>query len=197
MFTRIQYEVVTWNQIYEMLLNQAEKIRRQAYKPDIIVAISRGGIVPARILSDLLETSNIEIIQIEFYSGIAKTICEPLLKQPLHMLITGQKTLLVDDISDTGRSLQLAKTHLQQQGAAEIKTAALYTKLQSVSKPDYTEKQTSRWIVFPWDTKETVIKIIQNQEGKRAGAREIAKLVRAGLPKHLAEKFLQEMQKEG
>jgi hypothetical protein len=176
-----------------MLINQAEKIRSDGYKPDIIVGISRGGIVPARILSDLLEVSDIEIIQIEFYSGIAKTICEPILKHPLQKLISGKKTLLVDDVSDSGKSLQLALTHLQQQGAAEIKTATLYTKPQSITKPDYTEKQTSRWIVFPWDAKETVRKIIQSQDGKRAGAREIAKLVRAGLPKQLAEKFLQEL----
>jgi uncharacterized protein len=193
-FAHTQFEVATWNQIYDMLLNQAEKIYSEGYKPDLIVGISRGGIVPARILSDLIETPNIEIIQIEFYSGIAKTTSEPILKHPLRGLVSGKKTLLVDDVSDSGKSLKLAKNHLQQQGAAEIKTATLYTKPQSITKPDFAEKQTSRWIVFPWDVKETVREISQSQKGKRAGAREIAELVRAGLPKQLAEKFLQDMQ---
>jgi hypoxanthine phosphoribosyltransferase len=100
---------------------------------------------------------------------------------------------LVDDVSDTGKSLQLAKNHLQQQDAKEIKTATLYAKPQTITKPDYCEKQTSHWIVFPWDAKETVRKIIQKQEGKRATSKEIAKLVKAGLPKQLAEKFLKDM----
>jgi uncharacterized protein len=189
-----QYEVPTWNQIYDMLLDQAQKIQGDGYKPDIIIGIARGGIVSARILSDLLEVPDLATIQIEYYADIAQTKQEPILKQGLSTPLTGKKTLLVDDISDSGKSLQLAKNHLQQQGAKEIKTATLYAKPQTITKPDYYEKQTSHWIVFPWDAKETVREIIQKKEGKRATSKEIAKLVRAGLPKQLAEKFLKDMQ---
>ena len=194
MSANTQYEVPTWNQIYDMLLDQAQKIQGDGYKPDIIIGIARGGLVPARILSDLLETPELAIIQIEYYVSIAQPRQEPILKQGISTPLTGKKTLLVDDISDTGKSLQLAKNHLQQQGAKEIKTATLYAKPQTITKPDYYEKQTSHWIVFPWDAKETVRKIIQKHEGKRATSKEIAKLVRAGLPKQLAEKFLKDMQ---
>jgi hypoxanthine phosphoribosyltransferase len=189
-----QYEVPTWNQIYDMLLNQTQKIHSDNYKPDIIIGIARGGLIPARILSDLLETPELATIQIEFYIDIAQTKQEPTLKQSLTTQITNKKTLLVDDISDTGKSLQLAKNHLTQQGAKEIKTVTLYAKPQTITKPDYYEKQTSKWLVFPWDAKETVRKIIQKQEGKRTTNKEIAKLVKAGLPKQLAEKFLKDMQ---
>jgi hypoxanthine phosphoribosyltransferase len=188
-----QYEVATWNQIYDMLLDLANKIQGDGYKPDVIIGIARGGLVPARILSDVLETPELAIIQIEYYVSIAQTRQEPILKRSLHTQITDKKALLVDDVSDTGKSLQLAKNHLQQQGAKEIKTATLYAKPQTITKPDYCEKQTSHWIVFPWDAKETVRKIIQKQEGKRATSKEIAKLVKAGLPKQLAEKFLKDM----
>ena len=194
MAANTQYEVATWNQIYDMLLDLANKIQGDGYKPDVIIGIARGGLVTARILSDLLETPELAIIQIEYYVSIAQPRQEPILKQGLSTPLTGKKTLLVDDISDTGKSLQLAKNHLQQQGAKEIKTATLYAKPQTITKPDYYEKQTSHWIVFPWDAKETVRKIIQKHEGKRATSKEIAKLVRAGLPKQLAEKFLKDMQ---
>jgi len=188
-----QYEVATWNQIYDMLLDLANKIQGDGYKPDVIIGIARGGLVPARILSDVLETPELAIIQIEYYVSIAQTRQEPILKRSLLTQITEKKALLVDDVSDTGKSLQLAKNHLQQQDAKEIKTATLYAKPQTITKPDYYEKQTSHWIVFPWDAKETVRKIIQKQEGKRATSKEIAKLVKAGLPKQLAEKFLKDM----
>jgi hypoxanthine phosphoribosyltransferase len=189
-----QYEVPTWNQIYDMLLDLANKIQGDGYKPDVIIGIARGGLVPARILSDFLETPELAIIQIEYYVSNAQTRQEPILKRSLHTQITDKKALLVDDVSDTGKSLQLAKNHLQQQDAKEIKTATLYAKPETITKPDYCEKQTSHWIVFPWDAKETVRKIIQKQEGKRATNTEIAKLVKAGLPKQLAEKFLKDMQ---
>ena len=71
--TNIQFEVPTWNQLYTMLLYQTKKIQADGYKPDIIVGIARGGIVPARILSDLLETKDLTTIQIEYYKGINQT----------------------------------------------------------------------------------------------------------------------------
>ncbi len=192
--TDIQYEAPTWNQIYAMLLSQAQKIQTDGYKPDIIVGIARGGIVPARILSDLLEMEGYTTIQIEYYNSINQTKDEPSLKQCLNVQLTGKTTLLVDDVSDRGSSLQLAKKHLKQNGAKKIKIATLYAKPTSTIKPDYYEKQTSNWIVFPWDIKETVRKIIEKHRDKSAADKEVSKLVKAGLSKQLAEKFLKEMQ---
>jgi hypothetical protein len=193
MATNIEYEVPTWNQIYDMLLSQTQKIQSQNYKPDIIIAIAKGGLIPARTLTDLLETQELGYIHIEFYKEINRTRQEPTLKQNLTIQVLGKKTLLVDDIADTGRSLNLAKTYLQQQGACQIKTATLYKKPQSSTTPDFYEKQTASWVVFPWDTKETLRKIIQRQHGKRRLNHEVAKLVKAGLPKQLAEKLLKAM----
>jgi hypoxanthine phosphoribosyltransferase len=189
----IEYEVPTWNQIYEMLLGQAQKILIQNYLPDTVIGISRGGIIPARILADLLETSEFATIQIKFYVDINQTKAEPTLKQPLTTNMASKKVLLVDDIADSGESLKLAKTHLQQQGASEVKTATLYQKPQSITTPDFYEKQTTNWVIFPWDTKETLRKIIQKSQGKRTLNQEVAKLVKAGLPKQLAEKLLKDM----
>ena len=193
-YSETKYEIPTWNQIYDMLLHQAQRIQADGYKPDIVIGIARGGIVPSRILSDLLEIKALATIQIEYYDGINLTRQEPVLKQCLNMPLFETKTLLIDDISDSGSSLQLAKKHLQQQGAKETKIATLYAKPSTATKPDYYEKLTSNWIVFPWDTKETVRKIIEKQEGKRAAAKEIAKLVKAGLPKQLVKKFLHDME---
>jgi len=191
-----QYEIPSWNQIYEMLLNQALKIHRDFYKPDIIVGIARGGLVPSRILADLLETRDFAIITIEYYVGIGQRSREPVLKQCLHTQLTGKKVLLVDDVSDGGKSLQLAKNHLEQQGAAEIKIATIYCKPGTITKPDYFEKETSCWIVFPWEARETLRRIMQKAGSEEATGLEIAKLVKAGLPEHLAERVLKDYMKE-
>jgi len=188
-----QYEVPTWSEIYEMLLHLSQKIRANGFKADLIIGITRGGLVPARILSDLIETQSFSNIQIEYYQGINQTKKEPILKQCLTIRLTDKRILLVDDISDSGRSLQIAKKHLQQMGAKEIKIATLYAKAASITKPDYCEKLTNKWIVFPWDAKETVRKILEKNEGKSSIDSEISYLVKAGLPKHLVEKFLEEM----
>jgi len=186
----IEYEVPTWNQIYDMLLDQAQKIQKQQYQPDIIIAIAKGGVIPAQILSDLIETTQPSTIQIEFYQNIVQPKSEPTLKKPLSTSIKGKKILLVDDISDTGKTLKFAQTYLQEQGTTEIRTATLYFKSQSITKPDFYEKKTNNWVIFPWEIKETLRKITQKSVGKRAANQEIRKLVKAGLPKQLIEKLL-------
>ena len=189
----IEYDVPTWNQIYEMLLCQAQEILAQGFRPDIVVGIARGGLIPARIIADLLETSEFATIQIEFYVGINQTKAEPTLKHPTTTRLADKRVLLVDDIADSGESLKLAETYLQQQGTSEVKTATLYLKTKSITTPDFYEKQTTNWVMFPWDTKETLRKIIQKTQGKRFLNQEVVKLVNAGLPKQLAEKLLKDM----
>jgi len=189
----VEYEVPTWNQIYDMLLSQTRKIQINDYKPEVIIGVARGGLVPARILSDLLEITQLGFLQIEFYQNINKSKDQPTLRQSLTVQVTGKKTLIVDDIADTGESLKLANVHIKNLGASEIKNATLYQKPKSTITPDFFEKQTLNWVVFPWDTKETLRKIIERQLSKRILNQEVAKLVKAGLPNHLAEKLLKDM----
>jgi len=193
---RAKFEVPTWNKIYDMLLSQAEKIRQSGFKPDIVIGIARGGWIPARVLSDLLEIPNLATLRVEFYLGVAETRNEPVLIQGVSAVVTGKKTLIVDDVADTGKSLQLAREHVLQQGAVEIRTATVYRKPWSIIKPDYYETETSCWVVFPWETKETIKKIVEKHGDKNAIDVETAKLVKAGLPKQLAERFLKEVFEE-
>ncbi len=193
MKTNLEYEAPTWNRTYKMLLTLADKIRRSGFKPDVIVGISRGGWVPARILSDLLENPNLANIRVEFYRDVAKTGRKPVLTQGVSADVKGKRCLIADDIADSGKTLALVKAELLKQGAEETKIATLYWKPWSKTKPDFYEKQTERWVVFPWEAKET-IRRIKNRHGGNAATfeNEIAKLVNAGLPKPLAVRFLKE-----
>lgn len=193
MTNNTEYEVPTWNQIYDMLIDQAQEIKQISFKPDIIIGISRGGLVPARILTDLLETPQSTTIGIEFYVGIAQRGLQPILKQPLVIPVDGKRVLLIDDISDSGQSLKLAKNYLLEKRASEVRVATLYVRTSSLVKPDFFEKESDCWIVFPWEIKETLRKVMEKYKGKRAVNQEIAKLVKAGLPKQLVEKALKTM----
>ena len=193
----LEFEVPTWNQIYNMLLNLAEKIRKSGFKPDIIVGVSRGGWPPARVLSDLLGNPNLANVKAEFYLGVAETKEEPVLTQPVSMEVADKRVLVVDEIADTGKSLRLVKEHIIEQGATEVKIATVYYKPWSVIKPDYYEKETSRWVVFPWEIKETIRKIVKKCREKRESLeKEKAKLVEAGVSSKLVEKFLEEIFEE-
>ena len=198
MSPELEFEVPKWNQIYEMLLNLAEKIRKNNFKPDIIVGVSRGGWPPARVMSDLLDNPNLANVRAEFYLGVAETKGEPTLTQPVSMTIAGKKVLVVDEVADTGKSLKLVKEHIIEKGATEVKIATVYYKPWSIVKPDYYEKETSNWIVFPWEIKETVRKIVRRcREKGKSREEETAKLVKAGISAELVERFLKEILEEG
>jgi len=195
--SELKFEVPTWNQIYDMLLHMAEKIRHDGFKPDIIIGVTRGGWPPARVLSDLLDNPNLASVRAEFYLGVAETKGEPTITQPVSTEIKGKKVLIVDEVADTGKSLKLVKEHAIKQGATQVKTATVYYKPWSIIKPDYYEKETSRWIVFPWETKETIRKILRKcrEKGKNV-EQETAKLVKAGVAAELVERFLNEILEE-
>jgi hypothetical protein len=133
-------------------------------------------------------------VRAEFYLGVAETKGEPTLTQPVSVDVAGKKVLVVDEIADTGKSLKLVKEHIMNQGAEEVKIATVYYKPWSIIKPDYYEKETSRWVVFPWEIKETVHKIVKKckEKGKHLED-ETAKLVKAGIPAELVNRFLKEI----
>ncbi|MEM3874460.1 MAG: phosphoribosyltransferase [Candidatus Bathyarchaeia archaeon] len=193
----LEFEAPKWNQIYRMLMKITEKIKKDNFKPDIIVGVSRGGWPPARVLSDLLENPNLANVKVEFYVGVAETKGAPTLTQPVSVKVAGKKVLVVDEVADTGKSLQLIKGHLQKEGAAEVRIAAVYLKPWSIIKPDYYARETSRWIVFPWEIKETIRKIVKKckEQGKPI-EKEVEKLVKAGLSQRLVNHFLKEISEE-
>ncbi len=194
MASEVEFEIPSWDQIYDLLLNLASTVRKNGFKPDIIVGVSRGGWPPARVMSDLLENPKLANVAAEFYVGVAETKGKPVITQPVSVSVKGKKLLVMDDVADTGESLRLVQLHLKEQGATEVKTATIYYKPWSIIIPDYYEKETRSWIIFPWERKETVRKIVEKykRQGKSIDeAKE--KLVNSGLERKLVERFIQEI----
>ena len=194
MASELEFEVPSWDQIYDLLLNLANRIRENDFKPDIILGVSRGGWPPARVMSDLLENPNVINVAAEFYVGVAETRDKPVITQPVSVSVKGKKLLVVDDIADTGQSLKLVLSHLEEEGATEVKTTTIYCKPWSAIIPDYYEKETTSWIIFPWERKETVRKIVEKykRQGSSIGTAK-EKLVSSGLDCKLVERFIQEI----
>lgn len=194
MVESLKFEIPTWDKIYEFLLNLAEKIREDKFKPDVIVGVSRGGWPPARVMSDLLENPEIANVKAEFYLGVAQTKGEPLITQPVSVSVRDKEVLLMDDVADTGKSLRLVRAHLKEKGATEVKIATIYYKPWSVVIPDYYEKETRSWIIFPWERKETIRNIIKRYKKDGKSVEEAKdKLVSSGLDSKLVERFVREI----
>jgi len=192
--SELRFEVPTWNQIYDMLIELADKIRGNGFEPDIIVGISRGGWLPTRVLSDLLDNPHIASVGVEFYVGVAEANYEPKLTQPISVSVLDKKILIVDDVVDTGKSATLIKAHLYREGVKEAKILTLYYKPWSIVRPDYYGKDTSDWIVFPWEIKETLRKLAKkSNETKEPFEIAVSRLTGAGVSKELIKRLLSEL----
>jgi len=151
-----KYEAPGWDAIYEMLVSLAKTIKAVGYDPDVIVGVSRGGWPPARIMSDLLENSNIANMKVEFYKDIGVRSRTPQITQPVTANVRGKRVLVVDDVSDTGRSLKVVANHLRQKGTKDLKVCTIYMKPKSIFRPDFFAKTTRKWIIFPWERLEAI-----------------------------------------
>jgi len=192
--SQLEFEIPSWDQIYTLLLRLAKTIQKTGFGPEIIVGVSRGGWPPARVMSDLLENPKLANVAAEFYVGVAETKGKPVITQPVSVSVKDKKVLVVDDVADTGESLRLVQSYLENQGAKEVKTATIYYKPWSTMVPDYYEKETRSWIIFPWERKETVRKTVEKckcQGNSVDTAKE--KLVSSGLERKLVERFIQEI----
>ena len=185
-----QFEMPTWTQIHKMLIKQSKKILADHFIPNIIIAITRGGWIPARLLSDLLEVHNVSAIGIKSYSNISAKMNQPIINQKLKIPISGKKILLVDDVADSGESMQLAKKHIIKQNNVELKIATIYKKYKSKIDPDYYEKTIKNWIIFPWEIKETSRKLLEKNESTKLNKFTELKLKETYITKELTKYFL-------
>jgi hypoxanthine phosphoribosyltransferase len=151
---RVKVVSVSWGELEEMCRLLSLRIRRSRYKPDCIIGIARGGWVPARLLSDFLANKHLGSMRVEFYVRAGVRLPRPVIRQKPSISVKGKRVLLVDDVSDSGRSLEVAKAHLARRGAREVRVATLHKKPGTVFEPDYYVGKTSAWIMYPWEKNE-------------------------------------------
>jgi len=149
---KFRCQLISWNEANRMSRKLGNIIHASGYIPDIVIAIGRGGYVPARIVCDQLLFSDLTTIKIEHW-GVAATLNkEARIRFGLSTDITGMRVLVVDDITDTGDTLREAAEYIQKNGAAKIKTGVLQHKICSTFVPDFYAHRIVdwRWIIYPW-----------------------------------------------
>ena len=144
-------EILTWPRFGEANRELATVIHESGYRPDLVIAIARGGLLFAGGLAYALGVKACDALNVEFYTGVGETLDSPILLRPFmdEEAAKGAKVLLVDDVADSGRTLRLAVDLVTAMGA-EVRSAVLYTKPTTIIQPDFSWKDTADWIVFPW-----------------------------------------------
>ncbi|WP_065569937.1 phosphoribosyltransferase [Microbacterium oleivorans] len=161
-------ETLTWDDFGAATRELARAIVADGFAPDIVVAIARGGLLPAGAVAYGLGVKSCGALNVEFYTGIGTVLDAPEILPPDLDLgaLDGKRVLLVDDVADSGRTLALAVQLLRDAGA-DVRSVCIYTKPGSIAMPDYSWRETDRWIDFPWSFQGTVV---QEDAGLPAGA---------------------------
>jgi uncharacterized protein len=159
----IRCQLITWRQVRNLSRALAFRVREDGFRPDVIIAIGRGGWVPGRLLSDYLGNLNLTDIKIEHYQGTRKGAAARV-RYPLRAEVEGRRLLVVDDVTDSGDSLAAALAHIRTRGApTEIRTAVLHHKTVSAAVPDYFARRVVswRWLIYPWAVVEDLSGLIR------------------------------------
>lgn len=153
------FEVLTWNGFLKDVIDLTYKLQDTEF--DAIVAIARGGLVIARLLSDLTGVKKIYSLHAEYYTGPNKHYSEPRITGEFSQSIEVTRIIVVDDVVDSGKTMQFALSYLQGKGFRKPLTLSVYLKPWSRFTPDYYSRIVNRWIVFPYEHFETAMALFR------------------------------------
>ncbi len=144
--TDTTYATVTWDQLHRDARTLAGMMMaRGPFRG--IVAVTRGGLIPAAIVAREIECRLVETISVATYEG--ENLGQPRVLKPPAAAGDGEGFLIVDDLVDTGVTARLVRELLPR-----AYFSCLYAKPagQDVADTWVAEVPQTTWILFPWDT---------------------------------------------
>jgi hypoxanthine phosphoribosyltransferase len=152
-------QLISWDEAYQLSRKLAKEIKSSRFRPDLVIAIGRGGFVPARIVCDFLLHSLLTSIKIEHWDIAACKRPEAAVRFPLAVDVQDQSILIIDDVTDTGDTLRAALDYVKSLGAGETKTGVMQHKTTSSVVPDFYADiiKDWRWIIYPWAAHEDLV----------------------------------------
>jgi hypoxanthine phosphoribosyltransferase len=150
-------ERMEWSELGTAAQTLAKQIVGDGYRPDIVLAIARGGLLVGAALGYALGVKNTFTMNVEFYTGVDERLPMPMILPPIPALVDLEdaRVLVADDVADTGRTLALVREFCAGK-VGETRTAVLYEKPSSIVRCDYVWRRTGRWIDFPWSAEAPV-----------------------------------------
>jgi hypoxanthine phosphoribosyltransferase len=137
-----------------MVRSLAEALAADAWSPDFIIGVGRGGLAPGVFLS---HATGLPMLSVD-YSAQVPDFAAALLVKLAARTRDGERLLVIDDINDTGRTITHLRAALAEAGAVpgSARFATLIDNLRSAERVDYSARQIDRavtkdWFVFPWE----------------------------------------------
>ncbi|MBS1090968.1 xanthine phosphoribosyltransferase [Gluconobacter sp. Dm-74] len=159
----VHYATVTWDQLHRDARLLASTLMQKHGPFRGIVAITRGGLIPAAILGREMGCRLIESVSVISYAGEEGTQHEPKVVKPPVAAGDGESFLIVDDLVDSGVTARIVRELLP-----KAVFACLYAKPEGKPFTDHyvTEVAQDTWVLFPWDTAPLFVPPLVRSEGE-------------------------------
>ncbi|KYH27518.1 xanthine phosphoribosyltransferase [Halalkalicoccus paucihalophilus] len=155
--------ITNWEYIYGLCRTVSTEVKRSEFEPDVIVALARGGWFAGRCICDFLGLDDLTSLKMEHYVGTAQKSGEPQIRYPMpEGSVKDKDVLIIDDIADTGGSIERAQEYVTDREANEVHTATLQLLQTSEFEPDFVGERLEEWswVVYPWNFIEDMIDLI-------------------------------------
>src|SRR5271156_6305746 len=126
-------EELTWQAFGVASRELAQVIADDGFRPDLILAIARGGFFLAAALGYALSVKNLHVMNVEFYNGVGSTLDMPVMLPPVPQAVdfSAKKVLIADDVADSGKTLELVHSFIKDH-VEDVRTAVIYEKPRSL-----------------------------------------------------------------
>lgn len=144
---------ISWRRVEKLAAQLARKIKASGFKPDYVVGIAMGGLIPLALVAENLKVQNVATISARSYDEKTNKRGKLVISHVPRLQARGKKILLVDEIADTGATFVAVSKILKSKcGAKHIKTAAIVVNTTRCRfLPDFSVLEVDRWVVFPWE----------------------------------------------
>jgi hypoxanthine phosphoribosyltransferase len=146
-----QQVIVSWQDLDDLVARLADMLAVEP-QPDVVLAISRGGLVPTGMLSYRMGWRDILVAGVAFYDEAGQMDELQFLQFPDDVLLRGKRVLIVDEVWDSGTTIAAVVERVIAGGGRPI-TAVLHYKpgRSRVSiAPDHHVVETDDWVVYPF-----------------------------------------------
>jgi len=155
--------IITLSEAYDMAYEVSQQLTAASVNFDIVLGISRGGLPPARMICDFLNIKTLTSIQIRHYTGGGEAKENVTITDSSNVDLDGKNILIVDDVNDSGKTLEAAHKHASSANASLVKTAVLHEKERTSFKADYTGSDLSgwKWLIYQWAVTEDLLEFLR------------------------------------
>ena len=138
---------IEWPFFGELSRGLALKVAR-AYDPDLVIGIATAGVIPGAVIAAILGREfHSLVVSRKYHAARTRDVPEVFGTAPRE--VRGRRVLIVDETCDSGDTLRLAISAVQEGGAAEVRTAVAFRTGEFA--PDFHAIATESTIILPWD----------------------------------------------